>query len=1242
VFRNKGLQYLWIAVFSLLIVLAPSLMAQTSSTGAIKGTITDASNAVVPNATVLATNIGTGATRTSTTGSDGIFVLSLLPLGDYRLKIDAAGFQSQNIPSVTVNVTETTAINAVLQVGSQTTSVTVAETAEAVNTTNATLGTVVASETAVALPLNTRNYTNLLGLSAGASSNVFNATTLGKGTTDIAVNGASVGQNSVFMDGVSITNSSNDGSLASNSGNDPGVGFVEPDAIQEFKIQTSMFDAGYGRNVGASINVVTKSGTNNFHGTAFEFFRNTVLNSNDPFLKAVGKPRPVLNQNQYGGTIGGRIKKDKLFFFTSYQQTWQKNGEAGQGLSNPFFFPIPGTDGIIGDSRGTPGNATDQANLAAALGKVFGGTCGTFGGKTTKNAAGTQIPCTPTGVAFTGTDQYNINPVALNLLQLKNPDGTYLIPSLSASQFAALGCTISGATAAPCQVPLSIPANFTEEQLLQNVDYVINSKNTLSAHYFYAHDPLDSPFGCGKTGAIGTCYPDTNINYVSSNHYLNLQLTSIVSNNVVNVVKAAAIRSWLTAYPVQPFTDTGVGISPIQPAINYLDAITVSSGFVIGATGSVPGEKYFTNLELEDEVSWTHGKHTLRFGGEYERDVANRISQSLGVGSFTFPTFSDFLIGLPGCAATGAACTTSQAAGTTNGTTGSNISSLGNLASLIPPGGLVHSYRAPFADLWVQDDIKLTRKLTVNLGLRWEYDALQADADGLATNIYPSIVNSGSIPGSTFAAGTLAGFVVPSNFPFSQFPMPPVGGLTQSSHLGGEQNNTPVGNFAPRVGFAWSPMDSNKLTVRSGFGVFSDRAGALDYYSGVQQEMPYATPLFGSNYQASLGTPYILPPSPWTPRYVNFTTPSQSSNLAGTFASPNYNRTPVVYQWNMTVQYQFLPTWTLELGYVGSRGIHQEGVANIPGATGQMNPNGAYLVGTPSGALAPAIAAGLVTTNTAANAPLRTPMLGFASNGFFEFINNEGTKFSGAQATVRKQVSHGVTFQVAYSFSRSFGTTDVFNDPHTDQYVRNASYHPQRLAINYEWQIPATYQGFVGKVTNGWAVSGVTVLQDGVPLSIQNSLGGSVYGFGAVGASQFSTAEYCAGYGPGSEASAGSTKQRLGNWFNNAAIGIGCTIPSPVVPGVTTTGTGWGNVGPSAILGPGQFNWDMSIIKTTKVGGIREDATLVFRTEFFNAFNHAQFSNPGSFDVNAGASFGKITSASVNPRLIQFGLKYIF
>ena len=200
VLKNRGMRYALVAFF-LLILSGPRVMAQTASTGAIKGTVTDASNAVVPNATVIATNLGTAVARTATTGSDGSFTISLLPLGDYKLKIDATGFRSEELPSVTVNVAETSTVNIVLQVGAQTSSVTVMAQAEAVNTTNATLGTVVASQTTVALPLNTRNYTNLLGLQAGANANVFNATTLGKGSTDISVNGASPGQNSLYMDG---------------------------------------------------------------------------------------------------------------------------------------------------------------------------------------------------------------------------------------------------------------------------------------------------------------------------------------------------------------------------------------------------------------------------------------------------------------------------------------------------------------------------------------------------------------------------------------------------------------------------------------------------------------------------------------------------------------------------------------------------------------------------------------------------------------------------------------------------------------------------------------------------------------------------------------------------------------------------------------------------------------------------------------------------------------------------------
>ncbi len=354
---------------------APYLFSQTAATGALTGTVKDSSGAVVPNATVTVTSIGTGQSRTATTDAQGTYNFGLLAPGDYKLKFEATGFSTFEVGSVTIVVTETAVLDQTLQIGAQTQQVEVHGETEAVQTATSTLGTVVGSQAVTATPLTTRNYTNLLGLSAGANVGVFDAATLGKGTQDIVVNGGSTYQNNYQMDGASIVSIAGHGNGA-DSGSDSGIGIANPDAIQEFKIQTSLYDAGYGRNPGANVNVVTKSGTNAFHGTAFEFFRNTDLNANDFFRKITppvnGVPndgRQVLNQNQFGGVFGGPVKKDKLFFFTSYQETRQKNGIASGGYSAPVLAPIP------------TGDRSNTAAFQAALGAVFCPT-GTAAGKT--------------------------------------------------------------------------------------------------------------------------------------------------------------------------------------------------------------------------------------------------------------------------------------------------------------------------------------------------------------------------------------------------------------------------------------------------------------------------------------------------------------------------------------------------------------------------------------------------------------------------------------------------------------------------------------------------------------------------------------------------------------------------------------------------------------------------------------------------------------------------------------------
>jgi hypothetical protein len=388
---------------------------------------------------------------------------------------------------------------------------------------------------------------------------------------------------------------------------------------------------------------------------------------------------------------------------------------------------------------------------------------------------------------------------------------------------------------------------------------------------------------------------------------------------------------------------------------------------------------------------------------------------------------------------------------------------------------------------------------------------------------------------------------------------------------------------------------------------------------------------------------------------VNFGAPGTnagftSSNLSIASTQQNYG-TPVTYQWNLNAQYEFIHSWTVELGYVGSRALRQPGIAT------SRNINEAQLVGNPLGTNtvnAPAIAAGLVTTNSVANAALRAPYLGFAASGLAMTDDESAFKYNSIQATVRKQFTHNFQIQGAYTYARSFVTQPSFNDPNVQFYSLNPQYHPQRLAVSYLWILPlGTHQGLLGKLTSGWGWSGVTILQDGTPLTAVDNRGGAI--FGLQGSSTvLSTAEYCPGTNASMAASPGGVESRLGGrysangWFNPTTFNSTAACAVPVLPNSGTGATEWGNSSLGILLGPGQFNWDMSLTKTTTVGGIHEGATLTFRTEFFNTFNHPQFNNPplassiaGAINVNS-STFGNITSASVNPRLIQFALKYAF
>ena len=1170
--RLPGLHCAVALTAAMLALCVPRMIAQSAGTGALTGILTDPTGAVIPNVTVTLTKADTNQARTTVTGQDGSYKFSLLPPGDYRVKFTATGFKTAEVQSVTINVTETPALDRTLEVGSQSEQVTVEATAEALQTTSSTLGTVVGSRTVTALPLSTRNYTQILGLSAGTSGGVGNATAFGKGTLDLSVNGNDPGKNNFQMDGVAVGNMTNRATSQDLYGILTGLAIPNPDAIQEFKVQTSTYDASYGRNPGANVNVVTKSGSNTFHGSAFEFFRNAQLNANDFFYNrdtcpafSGNCPKQILNQNQFGGTIGGPVKKDKVFFFGSYQGTRQRNGIAAEGLTSAYLPPIPAGD------RRAPGFA---AALAAE-------NCG----------YSTLLP--PFLSPQLACDGSNISPVALNILNAKNADGSYYFPGSGTDTYG--------------QRSWSIPATHREDQVVVNGDYLINSKNTLSGRYFYSRDPQTSPLAGQLPGTPKFLY--------YSNTYSVLKLTSIITNSLVNEARASysyteAVN--LDKMPLGAQTSAEIGQTPISPTSAHPPQLI----FIIGgytAFGNLDPLNSPTHLyQYADQVSWSHGKHTIRTGVEYEKWAYNLVWPGIQNGILLIGSFNDLLVGQAG-----------------------NI--LGAILSTKSgPNGPIHGYRMTDVNSFVQDDWKVNAHLTLNLGVRWEYDGTLTDKYANLTNVWLSRLQSVStLPtGPTSAGAGYVGYVVPHNY--TQHYGTPQDGVLINSNDTGLREHPPLSNFAPRIGLAWQPGNNGKLVIRAGAGVFYDRVSTIAMSSAYGNNPPYAANVtYGFPNSQTLADPFPHTPLGFQSRWANFAT-GQTSALNVPFVS-ELQHTPLVRQYNFNIQYQFIPSWTLEAGYVGSSGINLEDFSH--------NYNTAQLA-------SPANPINGQTTNTLENINFRVPYLGFVPTGLlgtgYDLISN----YNSLQVTLRKQFSHGLTMQAAYTWSKSL-TNSTENSANynnasdlAQQYGPSYFNRPQRFIVNYSYDLPfGNRPGALGKLIGGWSISGVTTIQDGQALTIEDSNAGTIYGTSTgYTDSGIARAQMCPGMTYSDIATHGSIDQRLGgasggpSYLNAAAF-----CPPPVIG----DGTGFGNTGMGIIQGPGQFNWDFSILKNTP---LFEKHSLQFRAEFFNIFNHAQFDNPNPNSIpyqpalpNVSApNFGQIVNTSVNPRVIQLALKYIF
>ena len=560
-----------------------SLMrAQTANTGALSGRITDPSGAVVPTVEVKLTNQSTGEQRTVTTGPEGLYKAPLLPPGNYQVTITATGFKTATYPAVVVRVTETNEFNVVLEVGTATEQVTVEAAASLVTTEKAALGRVVDNASIVSLPLVTRNFQHIMTLSPGVLANVPDATALGRNPIDVFAHGARATDNSFQMDGIQVNNF--------HTNRPSGVPVPAPDAIEEFKVQTGQFDAGYGRQPGANVSIVTKSGGTQFHGSLFEFFRNEDLNATPFFVNLVGGKKPVLRQNQFGGTLGGPLIKNKLHFFVSYQGTRQINGLSSTSLRS-LVFP--------------KGFGPDRSR--AALGAAFCGQAGFFGG--------TTVAC----------DGSNINPVALAILNAKLPDGSLLVPNPQVVQPAGTGFST-----------YSIPATFNENQLVTNLDFLQSSKSKLTGKFFYANSPT---FESLTAPVPGWARQTTDL-------YANFALTHIytITPHLINEARLGVDRQNNAPTGLSPISATSVGIPLANSDWPQFPNISVSGTFSIGpATTSYTKQMTYN---AGDSLSWVKDKHFLRFGFDLSHVQDNFDLRQLRQGTITFNSFPDFLLGL--------------------------------------------------------------------------------------------------------------------------------------------------------------------------------------------------------------------------------------------------------------------------------------------------------------------------------------------------------------------------------------------------------------------------------------------------------------------------------------------------------------------------------------------------------------------------------------------------------------------
>jgi hypothetical protein len=616
-----------------------------------------------------------------------------------------------------------------------------------------------------------------------------------------------------------------------------------------------------------------------------------------------------------------------------------------------------------------------------------------------------------------------------------------------------------------------------------------------------------------------------------------------------------------------------------------------------------------TEWTAQDQVSWTHGKHNIRAGFGWEKNIAGSADQEVTRGDIVFPSFEDFLLGM------------SAAQLGNTGPGGSNLSSLTVSDDLC--GDTTRSFRVSGLYSFAQDDIRLNPHLTINLGLRWEGVGQTSDGAGKLVDFWPTLASN------DLASNPFSGFIAASNFNGT---LP--SGIALNSNSTFAKNAWALKNFGPRVGFAWTPpVFNDKLVVRGGYGLYFTHPPVNDAFQLIVNPPFFSrqTNIGALNSLATLQSPFNPPSNQVFPNFVPRTA---SSALTINSINPDW-QPPRTQQWNFGIQYALNSSTVVQVGYVGTHSDRIETTNSINQAllASATNPvNG-------------------VTTNTVANAVDRVPILGIAPSGLNQARWTGVSNYNSLQLNVQRRLIHGIQFGAAYTYGKTLtdvtgvGSFPLGGGSYNDQLNQHGGYGPadfdtrHRFVANYLWNLPnvRNNEGISGKVLSGWGASGVVVVQTGPAITFTDPAAGTIFGFGGpfspVGAS------LCPGKTIADIETHGSVTSRLDNFFDPSAF---CDAPA------VGNGTGFGTLGRGVVYGPGQHNIDMSIFKDTRVGGLSESGTVQFRAEFFNTFNTPQFASQTTTQFSTTISqrsaptFGKITATTVSPRLIQFGLKYIF